>query len=76
MYEVMTVRGERKAVKVIRKSTVQSRKNKTKVRFQTPYLKASSEGWCNTDVLAMGRDQTASDARSPECGPIRGLFRR
>lgn len=36
VYEVMTVRGERKAVKVIRKATVQTRKNKTKVSSIIP----------------------------------------
>lgn len=59
VYEVEDDAGHRRAVKVVHKAAIKTKKNKTKVRLSCPEL-----------TLAMGGDQTTSGVSPPPCGAV------
>jgi hypothetical protein len=59
VYEVEDDAGHRRAIKVVHKAAIKTKKNKTKVRVLQAEL-----------TVAMGGNQAASSSRSPSCGAI------
>jgi hypothetical protein len=61
VWEVQTIHGERKAVKVVNKASIKSKKNKTKVSSTVTSLMSLV-----ANNIAMGRDQASPNVEPPK----------
>lgn len=76
MWEVVDQKGNHRAIKVVCKSNIRTKKNKTKVSKRYTGLLFSERGVVlMAECVVVGRDKTASNAQTPPYRAIRRLLR-